>query len=210
MPRGYSLGKRQATVERTRTAIVHALRRLLKRVAYDDITIRQIAAEADVSEKTVQRHFGSKDAIFVAWGQWGMDSVRARLEASTNGSDPVSVVRQLMRASYGASEENKDELWAFMSREPSSAEVAAFRGTIREFGYSLASAVVEAWPEVWRFDRERTKEIINGLTRYLAWKVLREECGLSQEEAVFAVTETVRRALMKREVGEGQGRTGEA
>ncbi len=205
MPRRYSLGKREAAVGHTKSAIVTALLRLMRRRAYDGITIKQIAAEADVAEKTVQRHFGSKDAIFVAFAEDAVGRAQQGLVQSANGRSVGLAVQQLVTAVYSLYEVCKDRVAAFVTiAESGSQDVAKARQGVRTFGGSLVSSLVDTWPEAWQYDSERTRQVLTGLLSFAGWRLLREECGLSAEEAVFAVTEGVGRTLMKRVVrGEG-------
>src|SRR3972149_344800 len=116
MPRSYSLGKREPLVSQTRAAIIGALLRLMASTPYDSITIKQVAAEADVAEKTVQRHFGSKHAILVAHLEGVTNAeVRARVWTSTNGREPRSAIEQVVRAVFSAYEEREDEIWPVLN-----------------------------------------------------------------------------------------------
>ena len=65
MPRSYRLGRRQASVDRTVSAIVEAGRQL---VGQDGLTpsVGAVARRAGVSRLTVYSHFGSKDALMAA------------------------------------------------------------------------------------------------------------------------------------------------
>src|SRR3972149_3845288 len=66
MPRPYSMAKRADETDRTRRRIEAALIRLLGSRPYNGITIVEIAAEADVAVRTVQRHFRTKDDVLAA------------------------------------------------------------------------------------------------------------------------------------------------
>ena len=198
MPRRYTLGKRETAVAQTRRGIANALLRLMAQAPYDSIALKQIAREADVAERTVNRHFASKHAILVAHLEGVTNAeVRARVWKSVNGGDPRSAIEQVVRAVFEAYEGREDEIWPVINTEASSKEFAEYRASVKQFQDRLASSVVNAWPEAWRFDRERTRQMLSGVLRFLAWDVLRKECGLSLEESVFAITEVVTRLLMK-------------
>jgi AcrR family transcriptional regulator len=52
--------------EATRAAILRAARRLLAACGYEAMTIRAVAAEADIDPSMVMRYYGNKDGLFVA------------------------------------------------------------------------------------------------------------------------------------------------
>jgi AcrR family transcriptional regulator len=60
LPRESAIDRR---VARTRTALYDALVRLIRRKPYDDITLADILAEADVGRSTFYQHFSSRDEL---------------------------------------------------------------------------------------------------------------------------------------------------
>ena len=151
MPRRYTLGKRETAVAQTRREIANALLRLMAQAPYDSIALKQIAREADVAERTVNRHFASKHAILVAHLEGVTNAeVRARVWKSVNGGDPRSAIEQVVRAVFEAYEGREDEIWPVINTEASSKEFAEYRASVKQFQDRLASSVVNAWPEAWR------------------------------------------------------------
>lgn len=75
MPRGYSLGRRQASVDRTGASILDAARRLCATRPASEVSLGDIARTAGVSRITVYNRFGSKPALL------------ARLAEATGRSD---------------------------------------------------------------------------------------------------------------------------
>ena len=184
-----------------------ALVRLMARAPYASITIKQIADQADVAEKTVQRHFNDKSAIFEAFAAAAFEVARARLTESANGRSARSGLERMLRSVYGTYEVCGERIWEFILAERDSANAASFRAGVRAFGDGLTSSLVTAWPDAWRLDEEKTRQRLAGLLRFLTWKVLREEWGLSAEEAVATALEIAEGTLMKGQV-EGGAITG--
>jgi len=74
------LGLRERKKLRTRQLIREAARRLIERRGYDNTTIEQIAAAAEVSPSTVFRYFPSKENIVLTddYATSGIEFLRAR------------------------------------------------------------------------------------------------------------------------------------
>jgi AcrR family transcriptional regulator len=64
--RVYRAPQRAAAASRTRRAVVHAARKLFEERGWAATTIRAIAEQADVSQKTVEALFGTKGALLRA------------------------------------------------------------------------------------------------------------------------------------------------
>jgi AcrR family transcriptional regulator len=77
---GAGLGLRERKKLRTRKVIREAARRLIDRRGYDNTTIEQIAAAAEVSPSTVFRYFPSKEHIVLTddYATSGIEFLRAR------------------------------------------------------------------------------------------------------------------------------------
>ena len=198
LPRSYTLGKRTESVAGTRAAIMEALNNLTSRSPYQHITLKQIAEEADVAEKTVHRHFPSKDAILVALTSDRVRAGHGRLGPWRDTTDPAAAFERLVRAVYTQYEESGGLCWSFITAVSSSEEIAKEREVIRRVGDDLASSLVDAWPDAWRVKRERASHIIAGSLRFVTWMALRKEWGLTHEESIAVTTGAVRRMLSTR------------
>ncbi len=65
-PRSYRLGRRQATVDQTRAAILAAARELLAAGRGGSLRVAEVAKRAAVSRITVYNRFGSRDGLLEA------------------------------------------------------------------------------------------------------------------------------------------------
>jgi AcrR family transcriptional regulator len=95
---------RQRKKERARHAIQEAALRLFEEQGYDDTTVEQIAASAEVSPSTVYRYFETKDEI-VFWDRWD-PVIAAALKNRPPGEQPVDSLMELM-----------EEMWPRMAVE---------------------------------------------------------------------------------------------
>jgi AcrR family transcriptional regulator len=177
-PRHYSSPLRAEQAQRTHDLILDAFTELLDDRRADDITTREIAQRAGVSQPTVYRHFPDRSALLEGLSgrigqRMGMpgpipvsrtaDDLGARIEAMYRGADEVAVE---VRAEVLL---NSDPRWyAEQTRRTS----AAFQ-----------VAVADAFPEL---DGQRHAQIA-GLLRCLgsshSWLRMREEFGVPGTES---------------------------
>lgn len=83
------VGLRERKKQRTRQALVRAALRLFQDKGYEETTIAQIAAEADVSTRTFFSYFASKEDVVLHDGPERMDEVLALIRGRRPG-EPVS------------------------------------------------------------------------------------------------------------------------
>lgn len=91
-------GLRERKKRATRDAIATTARRLFAARGFDAVTVAEIAAAADVSEKTVFNHFPTKEDLVFAGGDTGM----LRLVAAVRARPPGTAVLDVFRANTTA------------------------------------------------------------------------------------------------------------
>jgi len=189
----YRLGKRAASQERTRRRIVAAGEDLLRKRWYDDVSLREVAAEAGVALQTVVNHFGSKGGLLAAVAE----SVGTRVDSRR---DEVAV-----RDVAGGVEMLVDE---YEELGDAIVRMIALEGRVDELTPLLAHgrAVHREWVErvfsEWLVDpdpaeRERRTVMLIAATDVLTWKILRREQRLSRHDTEAAMVESAR-ALVDR------------
>lgn len=177
-PRHYSSPLRAEQAQRTRDLILDAFTDLLEDRRADDITTREIAQRAGVSQPTVYRHFPDRTALLEGLSgrigeRLGMPGpipvsedagdLGTRIEAMYRGADNVAVE---VRAEVLL---NSDPRW--------------YAEQTRRTSTAFLEAVAEAFPEL---DRRRHAQIA-GLLRCLgsshSWLRMREEFGIPGAES---------------------------
>jgi AcrR family transcriptional regulator len=92
-------GLRERKKAQTRAAIQRQALRLFRKQGYDNTTVQQIAAAAEVSESTFFRYFPTKEAV-VLWDDLDLEIV-SRIRAQSASASPVGALRAALRETFG-------------------------------------------------------------------------------------------------------------
>lgn len=98
MSGGAPQGLRERKKRATRDAIAATARRLFAQRGFEAVTVAEIAAAADVSEKTVFNHFATKEDLVFAGGEERL----AQLQAAIARRPPGTPLLDVFRASTAA------------------------------------------------------------------------------------------------------------
>lgn len=92
-------GLREQKKARTRAAIQRQALRLFRKQGYENTTVQQIAAAAEVSESTFFRYFPTKEAV-VLWDDLD-PAIVSRIRSQPAGIGPVAALRTALRETFG-------------------------------------------------------------------------------------------------------------
>lgn len=96
------MGLRQSKKDKTRWHLLETALDLFSRQGYNETTIAQIAAEVDVSPRTLLRYFPTKEDIVVSWIEDSMSkfmtSLEGRPEDETVQQSLIVCARELLAA----------------------------------------------------------------------------------------------------------------
>lgn len=90
--------------EQRRAEIVLALWRFISRHGIDQVSLRKVAAEADVSVGRIQHYFGTRDALVLAGCEAMIVGAEARYEDETADSSPLKRLRFVLTHAIPQSE----------------------------------------------------------------------------------------------------------
>jgi AcrR family transcriptional regulator len=179
--RRYHRAARAAAAAATRQRILDGARQLLLQApSFAELSLRQIAEHAGVALKTVQRHFGSKDALLVECGQ------SKRQEVEVTPGDIAGVAR-LLASRYEA---GMDMAWRYLALEARVPAVAQVQSSARASHWRwLEQAFAPYLPaRRSRLQRRRVAELF-AATDVHTWHGWRRRFGISRDLAEQALTE---------------------
>ena len=182
------MANRAKLTERTRAAIELALVRLLATKPYDAISMTEIADEANVSVRTVQRHFRTKDDLLAASVRYPAEALSAELSKRPPGQSAREDMQSLVAALFATYSRHRPEMWAAYTR---SAQVPQLMRAQLMGGAAWLSAVeafMARWSDRCAIEPLLAKRTIVALTSYPAWRGLAGAGGFGSPEAETIVT----------------------
>jgi AcrR family transcriptional regulator len=181
------MAARAAAVEATRERILDAACDAFLASWYEDVTLRAVAAAADVALQTVVNHFGTKEALYGAAVERISDAIEAR-RYDVEPGDVEGAVATLI--------DDYDRTGDFTLR------TLAEEGRLAVVGPGLARGrrghqdwVEHVFPTAptglrGAARRRRLAQLVT-VTDVYTWKLLRRDKGLSRDQTVLAVRELV-------------------
>ncbi len=188
MPRRYSMANRAKLTERTRAAIETALVRLLATKPYDAISMAEIAEEADVSVRTVQRHFRTKDDLLAASVRYPAEALSAELSKRPPGPSAREDMQTLVAALFATYSRHRPEMWAAYTHSAQVPELMRAQLMGGAAWFSAVEAFMARWSDRCAIEPLLAKRAIVALTSYPAWRGLAGAGGFGSPEAETFVT----------------------
>lgn len=109
-PTGERLGLRERKKRATRQALHSEALRLVSERGFDDVTIEDIAAAADVSPRTFFNYFGSKEDVIVNPDPDRVERLRSLLASHTSADEqPLDVLESVLLASLEELTDRREE-----------------------------------------------------------------------------------------------------
>jgi AcrR family transcriptional regulator len=179
--RRYRMAARAQGAALTRQRILDSARDLfLQAPSFDDVSLEQIAQQAGVAIKTVQRRFGSKDQLLLACAQG------ERSERNVTPGD-IAGIAHVLATRHEATMDAALRYLAVEARVPSVAQVLA--GARSGHWRWLEEAFAPYLPaRRSRVQRQRVAELF-AATEVYAWHSWRRRLGVSRDVAEKALTE---------------------
>jgi AcrR family transcriptional regulator len=182
---GYSVP--MTTSSETERQILEAAGEIIATEDFDSLSMRKVAAKANVSLSTVVRHFGTKDALLAALVAHGDDDEeRDELRSRMEPGDVAAAVRVVL----GDYEQAGQQLMNMLSQEhrfPALSELLDIgrRGHRRWVRWAFAPQLAGRS----RSGKSQLEDLLVVTTDVYTWKLLRIDRGLSARATGTAMTE---------------------
>jgi AcrR family transcriptional regulator len=176
--RTYSSPLRESQAQRTRELILDALTELLDGRPADEITTREIADLAGVSQPTVYRHFPDRNALLE--GLTGR--MVALMDAAGEYARPAALDDLAAQAEMGMSLPERVPVLA-KAEAILNADPRRLSQDSRERSAALLRIVAEALPDYDDRDHLRITALLRNLYSMQVWLRMREEFGIYGDEA---------------------------
>lgn len=178
---------RAAAAAATKRRIVDAAIEHFSERLYDEVSLNDIAASAEVTVQTVLRKFGSKEGLVAAATEVGTEHV-----LSQRGEAPVGDVEGAIRNLLEHYEEWGERSLLFLAQEQRVESVATVVEGGRQLHYEWVERVFAPWLETLDGEaHERFRARLIAATDVYVWKIMRRDLGLDAETTEMAMRELV-------------------
>jgi len=190
------MAKRAEATDHTRRRIEAALTTLLGSRPYGAITVVEIAAEADVAVRTVQRHYRTKDDLLLDVCLRRTQSVTEQLQ-DLPAKSAQGLIQSLVRAQFDFYEQNDAECWALHSRAAEAPKMRDALHTLTDGRTSSLANLMTRWPDAWSVDGSLAARTLVALTSYPAWRGFTESGRFSPAGATDEVVYILSQRLLR-------------
>lgn len=177
-PRPYQSPLRERQVRETREQILDALTDLLEDRWADEITTRELASAAGVSQRTVYRHFPDRGALLAGLAE--------RLESLTDSavrSRDVESIDDLQAMTVRFMAANDEHFVLARAEALLNADPRRFTAATRQHSKLVRDVAARARPELDEADQIHLAALIRSLMSAQSWLRMREEFSLRGTES---------------------------
>jgi len=167
----------------TTALILAAATRCLRDVSLTDLSFTRIAAEANIAERTIYRHFSSKEALLDAWWKHMQASIR-------QGPYPDTAVALVAAAPRVFPEFDNQGEWLKSSLLSPQGRAIAMRAN-NERVRAFRKAVRDGAGDLPEPEFTRLCAAVQTLYSATTWLTMKEVWGLNGEESGRAVSEAI-------------------
>jgi AcrR family transcriptional regulator len=185
--RGYRMTARADAAAATGERLLAAAWKHFGTRAYEEVRLREIAADALVTEQTLLARFHSKDELLTEAYRWWAMSEKSRRDAAPVGRYPDAVANV-----FDHYEAHGTAILRMLSQEERIPAVRHLTGVGRDYHRDWVSRVFQPLlAGLRRAPRERRLTALVIATDVLVWKLLRLDMRLSRREAETTVVEMI-------------------
>jgi len=189
------MARRAAAAAATGERLLAAAWRHFTTRPYEEVLLREIAAEARVTAQTLHARFGSKEELFIAAYAWF-----GQREMSGRPPAPASDVSEAIAVLFDRYEEHGQAILRMLSQEERIAAIHQMTEAGRAYHRYWAQTTFAPLLHALRGDaRERRLTAIVIATDLLVWKLLCLDMKLQREQAERIVIEMIQASPQARQ-----------
>lgn len=185
--RPYRMTTRAETAAATGERLLAAAWQQFTTRPYEQVLLREIAADAHVTAQTLHDRFGSKEELLTAAYAWF-----GRQEITERPAAPAADARAAIAQLYDRYEQHGQAILRMLSQEERIPAVREMTDAGRAYHRHWAQTTFAPLARGLRGQaRERRLTAITTATDLLVWKLLRLDMGLTRQQAEQVVAEMV-------------------
>ncbi|QUD89826.1 TetR/AcrR family transcriptional regulator [Phenylobacterium montanum] len=182
----------------TTVLILEAVASILRRADVSAVTISEVARVAEVTERTVYRHFKTRDELLKAFWPWQLEQMGGPF---TNRPRSLEAFLKTLPVLYAGWEREEGLVRAIFF----SAEARAIRGPVTaNYMNHISEFLSELLPDATLDERRQVAAPIVFLCSVANWIFMRDSCGYTGQQAAEATVRGIKLIL------EGARREGRA
>jgi AcrR family transcriptional regulator len=168
--------------QQTRDLILDAVAAILRRAELEDVTMSEVARTAEITERTVYRHFATREELLTAF--WRR-TLRAFIRGQTGDLTSLDELFDLTRTTFRRFEENEGVIRA-IAGSPEGREIRKKPNEHRLD--TLAKLFAGLLPQLPPAESRMIALAAHALASASVWSHLRDFCGVHGEDAADTVT----------------------
>jgi AcrR family transcriptional regulator len=184
--RQYRMVLRAEPKAETERRLLGAAKRLFLEHPYPEVRLEDVAAAAGVSAPTVIHRFGSKEALLAAAAR----SMQAEV-VQQRGQTPAGDLKAAIANLVDHYEEWGNRVVHLLSQEAAVPAIREITDAGRAFHVEWVERTFARWLPNGSANRRRRLAQLVALMDVYVWKVLRRDRGLSRDDTMAAMLETV-------------------
>lgn len=182
MPRKYSMETRREDAALRRRRLIDATIELLGEVGADRLTIGMVAERADTATRTVYNHFPTREELLAAVYADLLQTYRDTPQLDIpETADPAESLRQFVAFIYDIYERQGPALTTLI--ELDEPEIRAQVRDMRAWRRNRLTEILRSAHET-HLSLPQAVALAFVLTNHDSWRALREEAGLTQQQAI--------------------------
>ena len=188
--RAYRQGARAVAAKQTSERIIAAFRRRIAVDWYDEITLEEIAQEADVTVPTIIRRFGSKERLLeAAWARFDREITERRTLAPGDAETAVRVI-------VDDYEVLGDTIMRALMQEDRFPALKRVNDAGRAHHRAWIEATFAPWLEgLSHAERRHRVDTLVAATDLYVWRLVRRDMGRSRQQVCAVMRSMIQDAL---------------